>query len=106
LVERFKTTCTERIERYKERKENLLSACSILEIKRLFLIMIPYAAKNYQVAVKQTCIFFLLPTASSFLITSLSGWGGGDAHGQGEGDAQGGKGDARASCASPLGTPL
>jgi hypothetical protein len=26
---------------------------------------------------KQTCIFFLLPTASSFLITSLSGWEGG-----------------------------
>ncbi len=26
---------------------------------------------------KQTCIFFLLPTASSCLITSLSGWGGG-----------------------------
>ncbi len=37
-------------------------------------------------------------SASSFLITSLSGWGGGD--------AQGGGGDARASCASPLGTPL
>ncbi len=32
------------------------------------------------------------------LITSLSAWGGGD--------AQGGGGDARASCASPLGTPL
>jgi hypothetical protein len=32
--------------------------------------------KKYQVAGKQTCIFFLLPTASSFLITSLSGWGG------------------------------
>jgi hypothetical protein len=32
--------------------------------------------------------------------------GGGDAHDQG-GDAQGGgRGDARASCASPLGTPL
>jgi hypothetical protein len=45
------------------------------------------------------------PTASSFLITSRSGWGGGDAHGRG-GDAQGGRGDARASCASPLGTPL
>ncbi len=49
--------------------------------------------------------FFLLPIASSFLITSVSGWGGGDAHGRG-GDAQGGWGDARASCASPLGTPL
>jgi hypothetical protein len=36
-------------------------------------------------------LFFLLPTASSFLITSLSGWGGGDAHGRG-GDAQGGGG--------------
>jgi hypothetical protein len=33
--------------------------------------------KNYQVAGKQTCIFFLLPTDSSFLITSLSGWIGG-----------------------------
>ena len=32
---------------------------------------------------KQICIFFLLPTVSSFLITSLSGWGGGDAHGRG-----------------------
>ncbi len=55
---------------------------------------------------KQTCIFFLLPTASSFLITSLSGWGGGgDAHGRG-GCTGGGRGDARVSCASPLGTPL
>jgi hypothetical protein len=46
--------------------------------------------------------FFLLPTASSFFITSLSGWGGWGctAHGRG------GRGDARASCASPLGTPL
>ncbi len=32
---------------------------------------------------KQTCIFFLLPTASSFLVTSLSGWGGGDAQDRG-----------------------
>ncbi len=39
----------------------------------------------------QHCIFFLLPTASSFLITSLSGWGGGDAHGQG-GGCTGGEG--------------
>jgi hypothetical protein len=62
---------------------------------------------NYQVAGKQTCIFFLLPTASSFLITSLSGWGGGDAHGRGGMHRGGGEGDAScASCASPLGTPL
>jgi hypothetical protein len=42
----------------------------------------PYFAglKNYQVAGKQTCIFFLLPTDSSFLITSLSGWIGGGMH--------------------------
>jgi hypothetical protein len=31
---------------------------------------------------------------------------GGDAHGQGGGMHRGGRGDARASCASPLGTPL
>ncbi len=45
--------------------------------------------------------FFLVAhcTASSFLITSLSGWRGGGMH-------RGGRGDARASCASPLGTPL
>jgi hypothetical protein len=61
---------------------------------------------NFHVAGKQTCFFFLLPTASSFLITSLSGWGGGGMHMAG-GDARGGgEGDARASCASPLGTPL
>jgi hypothetical protein len=29
---------------------------------------------------KQTCIFFLLPTASSFFITSLSGLGRGGMH--------------------------
>ncbi len=47
---------------------------------------------NYQVAGKQTCILFLLPTASSFLITSLFlSWGGGDAHGQ-EGGCTGGGG--------------
>ncbi len=61
--------------------------------------------KNYQVAGTQTCIFFLLPTASSFLISSLSGWGGG-MHMAGGGMHRGGRGDARASCASPLGTPL
>jgi hypothetical protein len=38
---------------------------------------------------KQTWIFFLLPTASSFLFQA--GEGGGDAHGRG-GDAQGGGG--------------
>ncbi len=53
--------------------------------------MLKLSGKKYQVAGKQTYIFFLLPTASSFLITSLSGWGGGDAHGQG-GDAHGGEG--------------
>ncbi len=50
----------------------------------LFIIMFRYG--------KQTCIFFLLPTASSFLITSLSGWGGGDAHGRGGGCTWGGGG--------------
>ncbi len=57
---------------------------------------------------KQNCIFFLLPTASSFLITSFSGWGGGGVciMYMAGGDAQGGRGDARASCSSPLGTPL
>jgi hypothetical protein len=45
---------------------------------------------NYLCLGKQTCIFFLLPTASSFLITSLS-HAHGDAHGRG-GDAQGGEG--------------
>ncbi len=54
----------------------LISACSILEIKRLFFIYNDTRQKNYQIAGKQTCIFFLLPTASSFLLTSLSGWGG------------------------------
>jgi hypothetical protein len=34
-------------------------------------IYIMTRGKNYQVAGKQTCSFFLLPTASSFLITSL-----------------------------------
>jgi hypothetical protein len=48
-----------------------------------------------------------LPTASSFLITSLSGWGGGGMHMAGGGcTGGGGRRDARASCASPLGTPL
>jgi hypothetical protein len=41
--------------------------------------------KNYQVAGKQTCIFFLLPADSSFLITSLSGWIGGMHRGGGGG---------------------
>ncbi len=61
---------------------------------------------RYQVAGKQTCIFFLLPTASSFLITSLSFWRGGGCTWPRGGMHRGGRGDARASCASPLGTPL
>ncbi len=36
-------------------------------------------------------LFFLVAHCLIFLITSLSGWGGGDAHGRG-GDAQGGEG--------------
>jgi hypothetical protein len=77
--------------------------------KRRFLLakMSITFSRSMSIERKQTCIFFLLPTASSFLINSLSGWGGGGCTWPGGCTGGGGEeGDARASCASPLGTPL
>jgi hypothetical protein len=51
-----------------------------------------FVAKNYQVAGKQTCIFFLLPTASSFLIASLQAAEGEGVHMAGGGMHRGGGG--------------
>ncbi len=50
--------------------------------------------------------FILQALVQSVLITSLSGWGGGGMHMAGGGMHRGGEGDARAACASPLGTPM
>jgi hypothetical protein len=96
---------------HRSKRRFLLAKTSItssrsMSIKRPFFIYILIPAKNYQVAGKQTFIFLLLPTASSFLITSLSGWGGGGCKWPGGGGCREGEGDAHASCASPLGMPL
>ncbi len=58
----------------------------------LVLIYRPHPV--YQVAGKQTCIFFLLPSAHCLIFShnQISGWGGGDAHGQGGGCTGGGGG--------------
>jgi hypothetical protein len=58
----------------------LLSACSILEIKRLFFIYNDTRQKIIKSQVNKLAFFSCCP-----LVTSLSGWGGGDAHGQGGG---------------------
>ncbi len=62
--------------------------------------MLKRSGKNYHVAGKQTCIFLLVAHCLVFQA------GEGGMHMARGGMHRGGRGDARASYASPLGTPL